>query len=66
MSDHDFDAMSLKVNPDILTGNLTVDNFFQTQFKPETGMWIHHHPEKEKLGKLYETHFRKPPQGLLL
>ena len=59
MSDTDFDALALKINPNENTGNRKLDNFFKKEFMPDTGMWIHKHPEKEKLKNLYMEYYKK-------
>ena len=45
MTDHEFDELSLKINPDVKTGNDLLDDFFKKHFDPSTGMWIRKHPE---------------------
>ena len=40
MTDHEYDELSLKINPNEKTGNDMMDKFFKTQFQPDTGMWI--------------------------
>lgn len=45
ISDAEFDALCLKINPDVETGNKVVDKFFKEEFDPNTGSWIHKHPE---------------------
>jgi hypothetical protein len=52
ISDEEFDKLSLTINPEILTGNDMMDKFFREEFDPNTGSWVHHHPEKEKLKTL--------------
>ena len=58
MSDHDFDQLSLQINPQEETGNKKMDNFFKKHFKPDTGMWIRSHPEIKKLEYLYEKYYK--------
>tara|TARA_E500000331_G_C16740189_1_gene490586 strand:+ start:96 stop:371 length:276 start_codon:yes stop_codon:yes gene_type:complete len=58
MSDAEFDELALKIKPEEKTGNRKMDNFFKKQFQPDTGMWIHTHPEIEKLRNIYETYFK--------
>ena len=58
MSDHDFDQLSLQINPQEETGNKKMDNFFKKHFKPDTGMWIRVHPEIKKLEYLYEKYYK--------
>ena len=59
MSDTDFDKLALKINPNEKTGNRKLDNFFKKHFMPDTGMWIHKHPEKEKLKYIYKEYYKK-------
>ena len=49
MTDHEYDELSLKINPNEKTGNDVMDKFFKTQFQPDTGMWIRSHPEIKNL-----------------
>jgi len=58
MSDHDFDELSMKINPDIETGNKMMDDFFKKHFEPHTGMWVRKHPEIKKLHYLYSNYFK--------
>ena len=58
MSDHDFDQLSLQINPQEETGNKKMDDFFKKHFKPDTGMWIRVHPEIKKLEYLYEKYYK--------
>ena len=58
MSDHEFDELSLKINPNKETGNMLLDNFFKKHFQPHTGMWIRLHPEIPKLDELYKKYYK--------
>ena len=58
MSDHEYDELSRKINPNEKTGNDMMDKFFQTQFQPDTGMWIRTHPEIKKLEYLYKKYYK--------
>jgi len=53
MSDEEFDALAMRVNPMSTTGNAELDMFFMTQFNAATGMWVRNHPEPEKLKRIY-------------
>ena len=53
MSDGDFDDLAKKINPEMKTGSDLLDNFFKTEFGPDTGQWIHLHPELDKLEAIY-------------
>lgn len=58
MTDHQYDELSLKINPNEKTGNEKMDNFFKTQFEPCTGMWIRNHPEIKRLDYLYKKYYK--------
>lgn len=49
MSDAEFDDLARQIDPSIDTGNPALDAFFRTEFKPNTGSWIHRHPELDKV-----------------
>lgn len=51
MSDSEYDKLSLKIRPEIDTGDEVLDPFFREKFEPDTGQWIHDYP-KERLEKL--------------
>ena len=59
IDDHEYDKLSLEVDPTIETGNKKLDDFFKKEFDPSTGQWIHKHPELDKIaelcGKYYST-----------
>jgi len=56
VSDAIFDMECLQVNLNIQTSNPIMDVWFLCNFTPDTGMWIHKHPELEKVKKLYERY----------
>ena len=58
MCDSDFDALSQLIDAKKKTGNETLDKFFEKHFVADSGMWIHKHPEKEKLKYLYERFYK--------
>lgn len=57
LSDAEFDKLCMQINPQMGTGHLTMDLFFQDEFDPSTGNWIHKHPECGRIGELYRKHF---------
>ena len=59
MSDAEFDDLAKSINIEEKTGNRKLDNFFKKHFQPDTGMWIHQHPEKQKLKNIYMEYFKK-------
>lgn len=54
VSDGEYDALCLSINPLFVTGHKKLDKFFSTKFDPSTGMWVREHPELKKLKELYE------------
>jgi len=58
MSDHEFDELSLKINPEEKTGNDLMDKFFKNHFESHTGMWIRKHPEIKRLHSLYKKYYK--------
>ena len=58
MTDHEYDELSLKINPNEKTGNDMMDEFFKKHFDPSTGMWIRSHPEIKKLEYLYKKYYK--------
>jgi len=59
MSDADFDSLAQQINITKQTGNKTLDTFFEKYFTPDSGVWIHKHPEKNKLEYLYKEYYHK-------
>ena len=59
MSDSDYDELSRKIDLSKKTGNELMDKFFEESFHPDTGMWIHEHPELDKLQALYEKYYKR-------
>lgn len=53
MTDAEFDRLALSIRPQIMTGRINLDAFFLGRFSPDTGMWIHQHPELSKVRDLY-------------
>lgn len=54
VSDSQFDAEALLSDTSIDTGH--IDDWWRSCFSPHTGMWIHIHPELDKVGKLYDRY----------
>jgi hypothetical protein len=68
ISDAEFDALCLKINPEVSTVEEyhckktrkryeKIDRFWASEFSPDTGQWIHKHPELPYLSLCYR-HFR--------
>lgn len=53
MSDAEYDELSKKIDVSIDTGNKKLDEFFRKEFSPDTGQWIHKHPETDRLAAIY-------------
>ena len=58
LSDDEFDRLAQSIHPKIGTCHPLLDDFFAGHFSPMTGMWIHDHPELEKIKMLYHSHYR--------
>ena len=58
MSDAEFDALARSIRPSVVTGKFNLDAFFLSRFSPDTGMWIHQHPELAKVETLYYKHYQ--------
>lgn len=66
MTDDEFDSLSKKIRPNIKTLESyhrrtseinrikRLDKFFLEEFSTDTGMWIHKHPELDRLKKYYK------------
>lgn len=49
MSDGEFDALAMQVEPSVLTGHPQLDAFFMAKFDPFTGVWVRQHPDQRGL-----------------
>ena len=58
VSDSQFDKLASEINPSVSTGNETLDKFFKNHFIPDTGMWIHKHPQLDGIKYLYNTYYK--------
>jgi len=71
MSDSDYDSLSLKINPiqptvdpsiwcqEQISRYKKLDEFFSKQFSPDTGQWIHKHPELDIVAWCYNKYYKK-------
>lgn len=57
VSDAVFDVTARQVNLSIATNRLDLDYWFRAFFDPSTGVWIHKHPELDKIRNIYERYF---------
>ena len=55
MSDDQFDALSLKIRPKVLTGNILCDSFFLSHFDASTAITITRHPEITGIAHIYRV-----------
>ena len=59
MSDAEWDALALKINPQMKTGkkpgDKILDDFFAEHFQPHTGQWIHNYPWMDRLAKQHKN-----------
>lgn len=52
MSDAEFDKLALEVDLSIDTNRPDLDAWFRKEFAPDTGQWIHHHPDKARIKEM--------------
>jgi hypothetical protein len=52
MSDAEFDALAQSINLSIDTRRPDIDKWFRKNFNPSTGMWIHSHPELNRIAEI--------------
>lgn len=57
MTDHEFDALARTIDTNFKTGNEEMDHFFWSEFDPDTGMWVHRHPDLPGLQNLYYKYY---------
>ncbi len=55
MTDQEYDELSERVHSqrNVATGNHRLDRFFQREFNPDTGLWVHRHPNIPALENIY-------------
>lgn len=53
VDDHTFDREALLINPMISTGRPKEDKFFREEFFPDSGVWVHKHPNIKGLERIY-------------
>jgi hypothetical protein len=58
MSDGEYDELSKHIDTNVVTGHKVMDKFFKKEFSLDTGMWIHRHPELNKIKVLYERLYK--------
>lgn len=63
MTDAEFDRLAREINIDLSTGNQKLDDFFWEHFTPNSGMWVHQHPEPEGLERIYRMMKTRRPKS---
>lgn len=58
LTDDEFDRLAEKIDPSMSTGNRKLDNFFKKHFHPHTGQWVHKHPDRRGLERLWQLHYK--------
>lgn len=56
MTDAEFDTMARQVDLGVDTRRPDLDEFFRKEFSHSTGMWIHKHPDLDKIAALVHWH----------
>ena len=56
MSDAEFDALAQSIDPKAKTPDPVMDKFFREEFDPNTGSWVHRHPNKAGLARIAAMH----------
>lgn len=61
MSDTQYDQLSQLVYTErnIATGNHRLDRFFRRHFTPDTGLWVHQHPNLPALEDIYARYYQQ-------
>lgn len=54
MTDAEFDELAKSIDVDRSTLHSDLDKWFVANFTPDTGMWVHNHPEPEGLERIYQ------------
>jgi|SRR5580765_6972728 len=54
MDDSEFDGLCRKVKLNKKTGNKKMDEWFINNFQPYTGQWVHNHPNRKGLNRIYK------------
>lgn len=57
MTDMSWDRLAQAINPKMGTCHPLLDEFFVAKFSPMTGMWIHDHPELDKVKALFDYYW---------
>lgn len=58
VSDERFDAECRLVDLSVSTTRPDMDEWWRREFQPDTGMWIHNHPELGKIKMIYDRFYK--------
>ena len=59
VSDGEFDEMARNIDLSINTRRPDMDAWFRKEFEPDTGQWVHKHPQLNKIAELYKRYYLK-------
>jgi hypothetical protein len=54
IDDFSWDWAAGRIQPEIMTGHPLLDEFFRFEYSRMTAMWIHLHPELDKIALIYD------------
>lgn len=54
VSDEEYDQLSTQVRLNVHTGHKVLDEWFRDNYQPDTGMWIHGHPDLPRIRRIVE------------
>lgn len=57
VDDHEYDRLAAEIDLAIPTARPDLDEWFKVNYDSNTGLWIHNHPELERVKELYESLF---------
>ena len=52
-TDAEFDKLAQSIDLSVNTQRPDMDEWFRKEFEPDTGMWIHKHPQLDRIGEIY-------------
>lgn len=56
MLDAEYDRLSREVDPSISTSRPDMDKWFADNYDPSTGVWVHTHPQQDRLREIATEH----------
>jgi len=54
LSDGEYDELSRTIDTSIATTNGKLDEYFKREFHSDTGMWVHKHPNRAALERIWQ------------